>query len=154
MPTWSLHQWKITRHILIKLHEEQGWSLYAVILMDLGLLCISRSFSLKKFKQQDKLYCAHTSSEKSYLFITTSQSTPIEQWATSQWVTDNYGHFVESLMSWSSGLWESLACECFNFLFSPGWVVSCPGPLGRLGPWCKPRFILDSPRAVVGGRAF
>ena len=37
-----------------------------------------------KTVQKDKLYCAHASSEKSYLFIITSQNTPMEQLATAQ----------------------------------------------------------------------
>ena len=61
-----------------------------------------------KTVQQDKLYCAHASSEKSFIHYYKPKH-PHGAAATAQRVTDNCGHFVAFLMSWSSGLWESLA---------------------------------------------
>ena len=68
----------ITEEVLLASH---GWRPHNKGLSGLGDF---PGGPVAKTVQKDKLYCAHASSEKSYLFIITSQNTPMEQLATAQ----------------------------------------------------------------------
>ena len=108
-----------------------------------------------KTLQQDKFYCAHASSEKSCLFIITSQSTSMEQLVTAHRVTDNWVILLPFECHGHQDYGNPWRMSVLIFYSLSWWCkVSLLGSLGRLGPWHNPGSCWTTLESMVVGGAF